>query len=181
MSLIALSAAAVLFGQTSVPAPQYTETEVARLEDCVFGGEDMAKCGDFSRDVDALETCAGRADLGGGEEKFLDAWSECDFAMPCMLEKPGPDDDVSLVLRNCSARGVAASKLIAARWVAEFEPRMTPDDRTLLEQVRKRMEEGLEMPTASGDPLVASARWSGAWQSYLMFLRVVQLTGKAAP
>jgi hypothetical protein len=97
-----------------------------------------------------------------------------------MLEKPGPNDDVPLVLRNCSARGVAAARIIAGRWVAEFEPRMTPDERALLVQIRKRIGEGLEIPTASDDPLMASARWSGTWTSYLMFLRIVQLTGKAA-
>lgn len=178
MSLIALTAAAVLFGQTPAPAPQYTETGVARLEGCVYGGEDMAKCGDFSRDVEALESCAERADFSGGEAKFLETWSECEFAVPCMSEKPGPDADVGLVLRNCSARGVAASKVIAERWVADLEARMTPEERALLERIKKTMLENLEMPADSDDPLVASAHWSGSWKSYLQFLRVVQLTGK---
>jgi hypothetical protein len=177
MSLIALTAAALLFGQTSVPAPQYAEADVARLEGCVFGGADMAKCGDFSEDVQALETCAARADLSGGGEGFLDAWSECDFVLPCAREKPEPDQ-ADLVLRNCSARSVAARKVISARWLDQLDARLSPDDRTLLAQVEKTMLEGLELPTSSDDPLRASAHWSGSWSSYLQFLRVVQLTGK---
>lgn len=179
MSLIAVTAAFLLSAQTFVPAPLYDETVVARLEGCVYGGDDMSKCGDFSGDVEALETCAARADLSGGPEGFVDRWSECDVALPCQWEKPEPDQ-TALVLRNCSARGVAASKVIAARWLAGLDSRLSAEDRALLAQVEKRMMEGLEPPAASDDPLRTSARWSGSWASYLQFLRVVQLTGKAA-
>ena len=58
MSLIALTAAVLLASQTFAPAPRYAEADVARLEGCVFDGDDMARCGDFSEDVQALETCA---------------------------------------------------------------------------------------------------------------------------
>ncbi|MDP3658143.1 MAG: hypothetical protein Q8R45_14415 [Brevundimonas sp.] len=179
MSLIAVTAAVLLTAQTFVPAPPYDEAEVGRLESCVYGGADMSKCGDFSDDVEALETCAARADLSGGPEGFLDQWSECDVALPCEWEKPEPGQ-TALVLRNCSARGVAASKVIAARWLAEIDGRLSAEDRALLAQMEKRMIEGLEAPTASDDPLRASARWLGTWTAYLRFLRVVQLSGKAA-
>lgn len=179
MSLIAATAAVLLSAQTFVPAPRYEEAEVARLEGCVYGGDDMSKCGDFSGEVAALETCAARADLSGGPEGFVDRWSECDVALPCQWEKPEPDQ-TTLVLRNCSARGVAASKVIAARWLAGIAGRLSAEDRALLTQLEKRMIEDLESPAASDDPLRASARWLGTWTSYLRFLRVVQLTGKAA-
>jgi hypothetical protein len=178
MSLIALTAAVLLSGQTSVPAPHYAEADVARLEGCVFGGDDMGKCGDFSDEVRALEACAARADLSGGGEGFLDAWAECELVLPCNWEKPEPDQ-ADLVLRNCSARGVAVRKVIAARWLDQLDARLSPDDRTLLAQVEKAMLEGLELPASSDDPLRASANWSGSWSSYLQFLRAVQLTGKA--
>lgn len=177
MSLTALTAAVLLSSQTFVPAPQYEEADVARLEACVFANGDVAKCGDFSEDVGALETCAARADLSGGEVEFFESWSECDLALPCMWEKPEPDQ-TALMLRNCAARGVAASKLIAARWLAELDARLTPEDRALLTQVEKSMLDGLEVPAASDDPMAASARWSGSWTSYLQFLRIAQLTSK---
>lgn len=179
MSLIALAAAALLSSQTFVPAPRYDEAEVARLEGCVFGSENMAKCGDFSEDVEALETCTARADLSGGVEAFVDRWFECDVALPCRWEKAEPDQAV-LVQRNCSARGVAASKVLGARWLAQLDARLSPEDSALLAQGKKMMVEGLELPAASDDPLGASARWWGAWASYLQVLRILQLTGKVA-
>lgn len=179
MSLIAVTAAILLSAQTEVPAPRYEEAEVARLESCVFSGDNMTKCGDFAGDVEALATCAARVDLSGGPEGFVDRWRECDGALPCKWEKPEPGQTV-LVLRNCSARGVAASKVIAARWLAEIDGRLSEADRALLAQIEKRMMEGLEPPATSEDPLRASARWSGSWASYLQFLRIVQLVGKDA-
>lgn len=179
MSLIAVTAVVLLSTQTFVPAPRYEEAEVARLESCVFSGDEMSRCGDFSSDVEALETCAARADLSRGPEAFVDRWSECEAALPCQWEKPEPGQ-TALMLRNCSARGVAASKVIAARWLAEIDGRLSAEDRVLLAQVKKRMMEGLESPAASEDPLGTSGYWVGTWTSYLQFLRMVQLTGKAA-
>jgi len=178
MSLIAFSAAALLFAQTPGPAPRLDEGGVARLERCVFNGENMSSCGDLSSDVQALEACVSRANLSGGPEAFVAEWAECDGARTCMWEKPQPDQ-VSLHLRSCSARGVAASKIIAARWQTQLDGRLTPEERALLAQVKKTFMEGLELPAASDDPLGASGRWSGRWTAYLQFLRVVQLTGKA--
>ena len=178
MSLIALTAAVLLASQTFAPAPRYAEADVARLEGCVLDGDDMARCGDFSEDVQALEICAARADLSGGPESFVEKWSECDTALPCQWEKPEPDQ-TTLMLRNCSARGVAASRVITARWLAQLDGQLSPEDRALLAQVEKTTMDGLELPAASDDPLRASAHWSGSWASYLQFLRIAQLTGKA--
>ena len=176
MSVIALTAAVLLASQTSIPAPRYGEADVVRLESCVFGGDDMAKCGDFSAEVDALQTCAAAANLGEGPEGFADQWSKCDFVLPCQLEKPEPDQ-TTMALRNCSARGVAASKILAGRWITELSPRL----QALLDEERKGMLADLEMPAGSDEPLRASAHWSGSWTAYLQFLRFVQLTSKAAP
>lgn len=178
MSLIAFTAAALLSAQTPAAAPRLDAGGVARLERCVFDGEDMSNCGDFSSDVEALEACVSRTNLSGGAEAFVAEWAECDGALTCMREKPQPDQ-ISLHLRNCSARGVAASKTIAARWRTQLDGRLTPEERALMAQVRKTSMEGLELPAASDDPLRASGRWSGAWTAYLQFLRIVQLTGKA--
>lgn len=178
MPLIAFAAAALLSTQTPGLAPRFEEAGVARLERCVFDGEDMSSCGDFSSDVQALEACAARTNLGAGPEAFVEEWADCGVVLTCMREKPQPDQ-VALHLRNCSARGVAASTIIAARWQAQLDGRLTPEERALLAQVRKSIMEGLELPAASGDPLGASGRWSGAWTSYLQFLQIVQLTGKA--
>ena len=177
MSLIAV-AAVLLFAQTEAPAPTYREADVARLERCVYGGADVARCGSFSEDVRVLEACTGRADLAGGVEGFGEAWWTCDSALPCHLEKPQPDQG-TLVLRNCAARDVAARKLIAARWLAQLEARLTPEDRALLAQLEKILLAGPEAPAAGDDPLQASAYWSVGWSSYLMFLRLAQITGKA--
>ena len=180
MSLVVLAAAVLLSSQVTVPAPRYAEADVVRLEGCVLGGDDMMRCGDFSVEVEALESCASQSDLTGGPEAFVEDWSKCDDALlPCWWEKPEPGQ-TALVLRNCSARGVAARKAIAARWLTQLNGQLTPADRVLLEQLEKRMFEGLEMPAGSEDPLRASARWSGTWASYLQFLRIVQLSGKVA-
>ncbi|MDP1913023.1 hypothetical protein [Brevundimonas sp.] len=181
MSLIALAATALLSVQTTIPAPRYSESDVVRLERCVLGGDDMATCGDFSVEVEALTTCASQADLSGGPEAFVEAWNRCDdHALPCWWEKPEPGQS-ALVVRNCSARGVATRKIIAARWLDQLDRQLTPADRALLLQVEKRMLEGLEMPADSDDPLRASGRWSGTWASYLQFLRIAQLSGKVTP
>ena len=141
----------------------------------------MARCGDFSVEVEALEVCTSQANLSGGPEAFFEAWQKCDdFILPCWWEKPEPGQS-ALVLRNCSARGVAARKVIGARWLSQLARQLTPADQVLLEQVEKRAFEGLEMPERSDDPLRASARWAGTWGSYLLFLRTVQLSGKVNP
>lgn len=180
MSLIALATTVVLSSQASVPAPSYLEADVVRLENCVFDGVEMGRCGDFSVDVEALETCTSRTDLSGGPEAFVEAWHRCDDMLPCLWEKPQPGQ-TALVLRNCSARGVAARKVIAARWMSRLARQLAPADRALLEQMEKQAFEGVEAPPGSDDPLLASGRWVGTWGSYLMFLRVVLLSGKVSP
>ena len=178
MSLIALTAAFVLASQDFVPAPTYHEADVARLESCVFGGTNVAACGNFSEDVRVLEACAARANLAGGPEGFADAWFECDSVLPCNWEKPQRDQGM-LVVRNCSARGVAASMIIATRWRAQLDAQMPAEDRALLAQMEKMILDRIEEPGASDAPMDVRSRSSARWRTYLMLLRIVQLTGKA--
>jgi hypothetical protein len=176
MSLIAV-AAVLLFAQTEVPAPTYREADLTRLEGCVFGRGSVTDCGDFSADVEVLESCLTRTSLAGGEEVFVDAWRECHDG-PCEFEKAQPGQ-FGLHMRNCSARRVAASKIIAARWRAQFVAGLSAEDRTRQAQADKAFWELLESRAVSEDPADVNATWASALRYYLMALRIEHLTGKA--
>ncbi len=180
MLLFAFIASLALTPQTIEDMPNLEEADVVRLETCVFGGADMSSCGDFTIDVGALERCAARANLNAGPEAFVTQWGECEGELPCIAQKPRPGQSM-LALRNCSARGVAARKIIADRWLLALDARLGAADRELLVQAQKTYLDQLEIPSESDDPLQASAHQSGEWNSWLRFLRVVQITGKPTP
>ncbi|WP_291836696.1 hypothetical protein [Brevundimonas sp.] len=176
MLLFVFVASLALTPQTQ-EAPNFEEADVSRLETCVFGGDDMSKCGDFAVEVAALEQCAARTNLDDGPESFVEQWVECEGVLPCILQKPRPGQS-RLALRNCSARGVASRKIIAHRWWPAIDARLGEADRQVLVQVQKAYLDQLEIPSESDDPLRASARQAGSWDSWLRFLRLAQITGK---
>jgi hypothetical protein len=158
-------------------APRFEEAEVVRLEACVYGTGAVESCGDFREEAATMEACAARATLEGGAEGFLNDWRKCEEENPCFYMKPQPGQ-TGLMLRHCSARSVAVAKIISARWAPGVEASLSEPEWQMLNDVRKRAFDQLELPAESNDPMRASAWQTATWNSWLKWLRIAQLGGK---